>query len=335
MAAKRNRSSQVDLSDCKLAKEFQMGCLRIKSGHLWPLTHFVWEGSSKFVGATFFCYGLKGWPKDSLVRIEVFRLPPDKEHFAERVEWYTRDRKKRRIRIADGELFEDKMLHPKAFDEEWECDAFATSKGHVIRIYKCKKYAVIFRFLVQSGLLLEHPVFKRLAKNLSIDQDQWETAIPEVVETRKKKSRVEEYAMPEEQESEMWQIVGGALKRLKLARLKTPERLTVIEKEVERLRQDTSLMQDDRTEAAIELGTLLGQTFCWELEWEWAILSDSKGNEEHCVCSPDRSLSIAPVDWIHELLTKKKRALNCLLTFNMVEAGRLPPSRPNAYKRIG
>ncbi|EMI22979.1 hypothetical protein RMSM_00089 [Rhodopirellula maiorica SM1] len=64
-------------------------------------------------------------------------------------------------------------------------------------------------------------------------------------------------------------------------------------------------------------------------------MADSAGNEDYCVCSPDRSFAIAPVEWVYELITNKRRPLNYVLTFNMIQAGRLPPSRAYAYKRIG
>ena len=310
-----------------------MGCLKIKMAHLWPLTHFVWEASAKFVGSTFFCYDLEGWRKHSLVRIEIFRLPTDQSHFDERVEWYTRDRKKRRIKIADGQLFEEDFLHLKAFGESWEKYAFAISKGEVIRIYKTKKHAIIFRFFIQNGTFLQHPVFKRLIKNIAIEPAQWTREVPEVIEKTRKKSRVEEWAFSDDQTSEMWQLVGKFLKEHKLQRLKAVERMSFIETKIEEAREN-KLSKEERIEFATEFGTFAGQVFCWEFDWEWGILCDSKGNEDYCVCSPDRRVALAPIDWIFELISSKRRALNCVLTYNLVQSGRLPPSRANAYKRI-
>ena len=101
---------QVDLTDAKLVKEFGMGCLVIKGAHLWPLDHFVWDASATEVSATFFCEEVEPWDKVNLLRIEVLKMPRGKKKLAERVQWYTRDRKKRRIRIADGQLFESSLL---------------------------------------------------------------------------------------------------------------------------------------------------------------------------------------------------------------------------------
>lgn len=326
---------QRDLTDAKLAKEFGMGCLTIKGAHLWPLSHFVWDESAKEVSATFFCEEHEPWDKISLLRIEIFKLPRAASDLAERIEWYTRRRKKRRIKIADGQLFEESMLHVKGLGKEWEQDSFPLSKGEIIRIYQTKKHAVILRFLAKSGTLLDHPVFKRVVKNVKLDEAQWERSVPDITDTRPKSKRVKESPLTAEQESEMWQIVKAVMKSLKLSKIKdAKKRIALVEKEIEAAAK-AKLRRDACIDRAIELGTFLGQMFCWELDWEWCNVLEPDGSEAFCVCSPDRSMALAPVEWVAELISNKKRPINCLLTFNMLEHGRLPPSRPNTYARIG
>ncbi len=327
---------QVDLTDATLGREFGMGCLHIKGAHLWPLTHFVWDASAKEVGATFFCEEQEPWDNVSLLRIEIFKLPRAKSELAERLEWYTRNRKKRRIKIADGELFDERMLDVRGLGKEWEQDSFAPSKREIIRIYRVKKYAVIFRFLARSGTFLDHPVFKRVVKNVKFDEAQWEKALPDIIDTRPQSKRTTESPLTEEQESEMWEMVGAVTKRLKLSKVKDAEkRLRRVEKEIDAARAERKLSKDQKIDRAIELGSFVGQILCWDLDWEWCNVLESDGSESICVCSPDRSVAIAPVVWVFELLSDKKRPINCLLTFNMIHYGRLPPSRPNAYVWIG
>ena len=327
---------EIDMTDAKLEKEFGMGCLLVKGAHLWPLSHFVWEGSVKEVSATFFCEGQEPWDDISLLRIEVFKLPGGRSQLAERVEWYTQNRKKRHIKIADGPLFDESMLDVKGLASNWETDSFALSKREIIRIYQVKKYAVIFRFLTRSGTLLDHPVFKRVVKNVSFAEGQWEKAAPEVVDTRRKSKRTTESPLTEEQESEMWRIVETVTKSCKLVKVKDPQkRLEVVENEIKAARTERRLSKGQKADRAAELGHFLGQTFCWELEWEWCNIREPDGSEWLCVASPDRSVVMAPVDWVFELISDKKRPINCLLTFNMIDAGRLPPSRPSAYAWVG
>lgn len=313
-----------------------MGCLVIKDAHLWPLSELVWDGTAKTVGATFFGEMREPWDKANLLRIEVFKLPQAKGVLAERLEWYARDRKKRRIKIADGQLFDANMLHVKGFTEEWEQDAFPLSKAEIIRVYRHKKHAFIFRFLARSGTLLDHPVFKRVAKNIRFDSSLWVTDVPDIIDTRPKRKRSTESPLTEEQESEMWIFVRAAMKRLKLSKIKgTPERLKILEQEVTEARRNKKLTQDEKVDLAIELGSFVGQCFCWDLDWEWCNVQGKLKSEAYCVCSPDCGLAIHPVEWILDLIMDKKRTLNFVLTFNMIMAGRLPPSRPYSYSRVG
>ena len=101
----------VDLTDATLVKEFSMGCLTFKSAHLWPLSNFTWESSAIKVGATFVIDAPEPWDEIGLMRIEVFKLPKGKDKLADSINWYLKDRKSRRIRIRDGELFDQSMLH--------------------------------------------------------------------------------------------------------------------------------------------------------------------------------------------------------------------------------
>lgn len=328
---------QVDLSDVKLVKEFGMGCLTVKGAHLWPLDHIVWESSASTVGCTFFSEGMQApWEKLSLLRIEVFKLPKAKSELADRIKWYTRDRKKRRIKVSDGMLFDESMLHAKTLPEEWERDALIRSKGEIIQIYTSKKFAVIFRFMAKSGSMLDHPIFKRVTRNIHFDAAQWEKEVPNIIEPKSKSKRFSETSLSQESEDELWQCVGTAMKRMNLARVKdAAERMGAIELEIEAARSNKSLDDDQLTELAIELGCFAGQLFCWELDWEWRVVEDTKdGKKTEAVCSKNRALAIDPIDWVYSLITNKKRPCNCTLLFNMIKAGRLPPSRPNAYAWI-
>jgi hypothetical protein len=209
----KDMQDSFDLYGAALPKEFEMGCLSIRNAHLWRLSHMVWEGSAKSVGATFFCDLKEPWEDRSLLRVEMFRLPEGSGDFAERLEWYTKYRKKRRIKIADGQLFDEEFLHMPTFGEGWEMDSFALSKGEVIRIYQASEHAVIFRFLARSGTLLDHPIFKRLIKNITFDSRRWETKAPDIIE-KPMKQKVVDTVLPSEEQRELRRILSSAVKRL-------------------------------------------------------------------------------------------------------------------------
>jgi len=210
----------VDLSELKLAKEFGIGCLVVKGAHLWPLSHFVWESSAKNVGATFFGDAEPPWDAANLLRIEVYKLPGRNAEFNDRLEWYTRHRKSKPIKISDGELFREETLHLKGLPSDWAQDSFALSKGEVIRIYQTKKFAIIFRFLARSGTLLDHPIFKRVVKNISFDEHRWVQSVPDVVETRPKSKRSASVPLSDAAMQEVRTSVESVMKRLKLSRIK-------------------------------------------------------------------------------------------------------------------
>ena len=136
-----------DLTGAVLPKQFSLGCLTFRNGHLWRLSHFVWDVTTAFAGATFFGDLKTPWNDRNLFRVEIYRLPKGLKASSEQLEWYSKDRKSRAIKIADGPLFDKSMLHVNAFGNEWDADSFAPSKEEIIRIYRSQQYAIFFDFL--------------------------------------------------------------------------------------------------------------------------------------------------------------------------------------------
>ncbi len=323
-----------DLHDAALPRQFNIGSLSIQNGHRWRLSHVVWEGTAKSVGATFFCDLEAPWDNTNLLRIELYRLPVGSNELAEQIEWYTRGRKSRRIKIADGPLFDESMLAFACFGDEWDCDAFALSKREIIRIYQSKKFAVIFRFLARSGTLLDHPIFKRLAKDISFDPLCWEKKAPSITE-KKRKTKISDKALTREESHELQHIIESVEKRFGITKTtKTSRTIELAEGEIESSRNKGRLTASRKADLALELGALIGHCFCKELKWEWRRLTYPDVESVICICSPERSLVICPGAWVADLLRSKTRQLNCQLTFNLIEGRRLPPTRPGAYTPI-
>lgn len=324
----------VDLTDATLVKEFSMGCLTFKSAHLWPLSNFTWESSAIKVGATFVIDAPEPWDEIGLMRIEVFKLPKGKDKLADSINWYLKDRKSRRIRIRDGELFDQSMLHVKGLTNDWEQDSFATHKGGVVRIYRRRKFVALFRFAARSGTLLDHPVFKRVAKNTKFNESLWEREVPVIIDTRPKTQQQCESDMTDDQEEEMWEAVEAAMDRLNFRKIQdTKRRIKILANEITSARKNKELDEDEAVELAYELGYMFGQMLAWELDWEWCNV-ETDGEEVFCVCSPNRGVAFEPVDWIYELITQPKLTNNCQLLWNMISSGRMPPSRPYSYVQI-
>ena len=326
-------NDSFDLRGAALPYQFNLGCLSIENGHKWRLSHFVWEGTAQSVGATFFCDLKAPWDDRNLVRIETYRLPRGAGQLAERIGWYTRGRKSRRIKIADGQLFDETMLNINCFGDEWDRDAFALSKGEVIRIYQTKKFAVIFRLLARSGTLLDHPIFKRLGKDISFDPLGWEKMAPNI--TVKQKSKVTDAELSSAELHELRRMIGTLEKRFGITKsTENARRLELVENQIEKVRNQRKRADELRTDIAIEIGAELGQCFCKSLGWEWRRLTFPGRESMVCICCPERRLVLCPSAWVAGLLIAKKSPLNCLLTFNMIKGGRLPPTRPGAYMLI-
>jgi hypothetical protein len=323
-----------DLTGAVLQKEFSLGCLTFRNAHLWRLSHFVWDVTQDCAGATFFGDLQAPWNDRNLFRVEIYRLPKGLNDFSERLQWYTKYRKSRRIKISDGPLFDVSMLHPRAFGNDWDAESFALSKGEIIRIYRNRQFAIVFRFLARSGTLLDHPIFKRLVKDISFDPQCWEKNAPAVTE-KGKRNKIQDSPLSTEEMDEFKQITKSAAKRLGItSKTSHTKRLELVELEIEKHRKVKGSTQEANVQLAIELGAVIGQCFCEKLKWEWRRLKVGRDSATVCVCCPERRLVLTPGAWILGLLSSKKQPVNCLLTFNMIDYGRLPPTRPGAYIRI-
>jgi len=266
-----------------------------------------------------------------ITSVEIYKLTSGASELADRIEWNTRGRKSRPQKITDVQIFDERMLKIKTFGAEWDCKAFALSKGEIIRIYRTKKFAVIFRFLARSGTLLDHPIFKRLAKDNVFDPSSYERKAPAITEKRKT-SKVSDDALSPEDSRELKQILQSAEKRLGITKsTNVIWRLELVEAEIEKVRRKGKLTEVIKTDLAIELGAELGQCFCNDLEWEWRRLKYRSTESMVCICCPERRLVICPGAWVLDLVSSKSPPLNCQLTFNLIEAGNLPPTRPGAY----
>jgi hypothetical protein len=86
----------------------------------------------------------------------------------------------------------------------------------------------------------------------------------------------------------------------------------------------------------VNLGCLWGQTICDRLEgWEWCYATVN-GNDFFAVAAPDRSILIAPMNFVFEQLQKRLPEENTsMLAFNMLVAGSYGKHKPGAYVTVG
>lgn len=86
----------------------------------------------------------------------------------------------------------------------------------------------------------------------------------------------------------------------------------------------------------VNLGCLWGQTVVDSLKgWEWCYAS-VEGEEFYAVAAPDRSILVAPMNFIFTQLHKRLPEENTsMLAFNMLVAGSYGNHRPRSYLTVG
>jgi hypothetical protein len=86
----------------------------------------------------------------------------------------------------------------------------------------------------------------------------------------------------------------------------------------------------------VNLGCVWGQTICDSLKgWEWCYAT-VEGDEFFAVAAPDRSMLVAPMNFIFTQLQKRLPEENTsLLLFNMLVAGTCGKHKRGAYVTIG
>lgn len=88
--------------------------------------------------------------------------------------------------------------------------------------------------------------------------------------------------------------------------------------------------EDSIIETALAIGCLWGQTVCNRLKWQWAYVT-IEGNDIFGIVSPKREYVIFPMVYIKNLLKSPEVDQTSLLIYNMLKAGKLPPSEENKY----
>lgn len=88
--------------------------------------------------------------------------------------------------------------------------------------------------------------------------------------------------------------------------------------------------QPDPIEVALSLGIVWGNQVAHVLGWQWTCLLQS-GQEYFAVVSPERAYAVFPMYWMRQFLEDATKENTVILLFNLLKAGKLPPSQPNTY----
>lgn len=80
---------------------------------------------------------------------------------------------------------------------------------------------------------------------------------------------------------------------------------------------------------ALCIGLVWGHQVTRALDWQWTVL-EQDGQRSYAVVSPDRAYATHPAVFIAQCL-QGVRENTAVLLFNLLRAGNLPSSEPNAY----
>ncbi len=83
---------------------------------------------------------------------------------------------------------------------------------------------------------------------------------------------------------------------------------------------------------ATALGALWGEALSRAVGWTWACVTLGARTSE-CLISADRAHACAPLEYLASQRTSAE--VTVLLLYNLIVAGQLPPSRPEALSRLG
>ena len=95
------------------------------------------------------------------------------------------------------------------------------------------------------------------------------------------------------------------------------------------------LEHDDQVAASIAYGAVWGEQVHRVLGWDWALVSPAgPEDEEFALVSPGREYRIAPLYLLLPYATGAQAEDTSALLFNLLCAGQLPASAPNAYLEL-
>jgi hypothetical protein len=317
---------KFDMGSARLPATLRAGFAEIRGANKLVLSELVHSTDPGQISLTFFS-------PTALVNLHMFRLPKGKAEFERLIEFFGQERKAR-TRLPDGPVFGAAVLDAKGVPADWKHDAFARSGRDLFHAYRGIEGALFVRWFSRNrSSPLVDPMMSTLHGGLRILPAQWETAVPEVV-TQSTTKAPSDRALSKALRTEVAEAAARARTSLMVGkRLPGPAVIATMGSALDGLKRPTP---EKAKALAVEWGSLWGETLRAATDWEWRTITDETSNEVHALCSPDRSLFIEPTAWIHALLTAKRRpANNLLLTFNLIVAGKTPPSAPKAYKRLG
>jgi len=325
------KSKDYFMSDVLLPNQVAIGCVLLQNLQDLPLSVVYICINKNEISITFWGNTTAPWKGDSLVNIEMFRLPNATEAFQRKADYHRKLRAKRKIRLPEGVPFETNTLAVTASAATWRHEDIPKHCRGIVHLYTTERYAVLIDSFSKSGTILDHPLLKPMSENLLLQEDQWIVEFPEA-QPVSRVFRIQEATPEPEVINEINAAQTRARESLGLAG--ECNSATIVERlstEVNELRSQSRLSASQKKQIAIDLGCLWGNALRDAKQWEWCVVSTEPDTSVYAICHPSRSHAVDPIGFVHRILSSKRNANTTALLFNMIVADDLPEAPPLTY----
>lgn len=324
-----SNSRQYSLQDCHFPAELTVGFIRIANADQLPLAeaYLRVEGDEAAVRLNWKDPSTTDW---AMVVISMFRLPGGEKEFTRVREFF--GARKQRIRLPEGVPFRPEHNAFTSIPASWTHDAWAESKYELRHTYQHDKLALFVRWSGTRSAMITHPLFSMVRDNVRIVEDQWETALPEVIRNAGVKPEFTTRAIDAALQIEIRASAQRARGHLGLAAESTFDMVP----QAVRLFLEQGRINIDRKALAIELGALWGEALCAATGWGWRSLQRGTDSIATVICSPNDSHFVDPIRTLHTALQSKAKGRGDYqeLLFNLIRAGNLIGAADGALHQL-
>jgi hypothetical protein len=267
------------------------------------------------------------------INIKMYRLPTAGPQFTDDLKFF--GQQPRSWPLPGGRAFDPSILFPQGVPATWKHKAIQTAAPGIVHAARGNGRGLISAHAFDAQSLIDHAMFQWFAKKVVVLENGWKLDPPKFREQRfdDEVDAISEEALSQE---ELDQVADNAMRAwdaLKLTETATREEvISGIHDVIDGLRPKfASLKPNVQHNMSVSFGSLWGQMLCGAAGWEWIGLSVNGDESFLALASPNRAHAIAPVNLMLANLQNETGENTIRLTFNMIEAGKLPPSTPGTY----
>jgi hypothetical protein len=322
---------EIDSREYQLPEVLRAGCVELVKARGIPFGSFRWDsGAESEPAIVFFANQARG---AGLAMIKSYRLPRSRPEWEDALKFFDC--------VEANRLTHQEMHDLPPNQSGWQLRCFKRNRrdrNDRLSTYTCKSRAVLIRYLGNPGDRL----FRAVNESLRLSTKDWILDAPRVEMRSGLKPGAVERGLRKNERSEINASIAQGLLRLGMS---TPKSAAAAKRVVSRLSTEIDALRKlpkrkstkPDTDAAIELGCVFGHALCVAMGWTWQAIRYPRTATKYAVLSLDRAYAISAMQFVHaKLLESDPLADNTtMLLFNMIVAGRLPPSRPKRFLQLG